>query len=582
MKTNRTSRVKSKRIELLLVLALLLVFVTSAQAVLFRVGPNDVPSPPGNGFPLWYQDTAGLAVDLCLPKNVAQLDSAVCLITNPVADPVAGLNLPLVFPTNFPDEAFYWNATAVMDVTATSRATLVLALEAAFATAVVPGDQITFGRIRIVVDAPVNGTYTVRHPYGEKIFPNVTAGRRAITFTDDIGIGAAGDFSGALQSGVGPFLRAAVAPGGAALPLFTVPGDPSGDQFLSDAATPVFVTGSPQNTNFFEICVTPGTLDGTNACKTLDQFNLMGKVHTAAIGSPLTVNRATYARSTTGAHVDVSANASPGPGALTPKLFFGDAAGTRLMPSKLLNGPTNLGQFYGQSIPTDAAVLPASVIVTNTADNPPSSTTQSLVDAVTITQALYNPANGKLTITATSSDKGIGLIAPPQLSALGLPDSATGSDALVPAPVASDPARQQLVYTLPAVGALRVPPSSVTVTSTAGGQDTEVVNTFLTGGVFAAGGPIAVDNNVSVAATDPRVSMPLNVLLNDAGPFNRATVRIVTQPQQGTLTVNATTGLITYTFIKPLQAGDDSFTYTVTNPAGIESNVATVIVTITP
>jgi hypothetical protein len=55
--TLRSPKTNLKRLEILLVLALLLASVTSAQAVLFRVGPNDVPSPPGNGFPLWYQDT---------------------------------------------------------------------------------------------------------------------------------------------------------------------------------------------------------------------------------------------------------------------------------------------------------------------------------------------------------------------------------------------------------------------------------------------------------------------------------------------------------------------------------------------
>lgn len=131
----------------------------------------------------------------------------------------------------------------------------------------------------------------------------------------------------------------------------------------------------------------------------------MGKVHQGAIGSPLTLDRATCARSAGSAHVDVFATGTSGPGAATPLLSFGDASGTNLMPSKLLNGPTALGQYYGQSIPTSARALPAAV-VTNVADLPPSSVTQSLVDEVTISQVDYNPATGTLTITATPSDKG--------------------------------------------------------------------------------------------------------------------------------------------------------------------------------
>jgi hypothetical protein len=581
--TLRSPKTNLKRLEILLVLALLLASVTSAQAVLFRVGPNDVPSPPGNGFPLWYQDTQGLALDLCLPRNQAQLDAGICLILPPDQDP-AGLNLPIVFPSNFPDEAFWWNATAVMDLTATSRAVLVLAVEAAFGGGpVAVGDQVTFGRLRIIVDAPVDGNYTVTTPFGVKVFPDVQAGRRAITFTSDIGIGAPGDFSGALRSEVGPFLQAAAAPGGPALAPITVAGDTSGDQFLSDPALPVSVTGSPiddpddaaippQKANFFRICVDAvGGLDGAGtACKTETGF---------------TLDRATYARSAAGAHVDVFASASPGPGAATPRLFFGDAGGTNLMPSTLMNGPTNLGQFYGQSIPTAADALPASVIVTNTADNPPSSIVQSLVDEVTITRAIYDPGPGTLTVTATSSDKGLAtvppasLIVPPQLFAIGLPGSA-GSETLIPTGNPADPAEQQIVYTIPAPRPPGgpVPPFAVNVISSAGGRDAETSST-LAGGVFAAGGPIAVEDSVSIdAGTVPSVA--INILQNDFG-FSQTTVRIVSQGQNGTAVADPATGVVTYTFINNTLIGDDVFTYTVKNAAGLESNIASVLVTTT-
>ena len=54
-----------------------------------------------------------------------------------------------------------------MDLAAGDNAVLVLAVEGAFATgAVVPGDQVTFGRYRITIDAPVAGNYTVTTPDG--------------------------------------------------------------------------------------------------------------------------------------------------------------------------------------------------------------------------------------------------------------------------------------------------------------------------------------------------------------------------------------------------------------------------------
>ena len=566
----------------LLGLVVLIFTVASAQAMLFRVGPNDEPSPPGSGYPLWYQDTSGLALDLCIPRNQAQLDAGVCLILPPDQDP-AGFTLPIAFPDNFPDEAFWWNASAVMDMTPNSRALLVLALEAAFAGGdVVMGDQISFGRIRVVVDAPVAGTYTVTHPYGVKVFPDVQPGQRAITFTDDIGIGDPGDFTGALESGIGPFLRAADASGNVLSPI-TV----GGDLFLADPATPVRVTGSPisdpddplQRANFFRVCVdNPLGLDGEGTrCATVSEFTLMGKVHQGAIGSPLTLDRATYARDASGAHVDVFATAAPGPGAAPPLLYFGDAAGTDLMPSALMNGPTGLGRYYGQSIPDSPEALPAGVIVTNAADDPPSSVRQSLVDEVTITQASYNPDTSILIITATSSDKGLGAtssVLPPQLFAIGLPGSPTGSEALTSTGNAADPAEQEIGYAIPAPP---VPPFAVTVISSAGGMGTETVSSTA-GGIFSAGGPIAVDDSMSVEAGTTLVEIP--VLLNDSGG-SPATVRIVTQGSNGTASADAVTGVVTYTFANPLLIGEDSFTYTVRNASGLESNVASVLVTAT-
>lgn len=238
----------------------LLCVASPAPALLFRVGPVKVPAPPAHGFPAWYQDTTGLVLDLCLPANQVQLDAGVCLILPPDQDPVAGLNLPLVFPTNFPEEAFWWNASALITFPAGGRSTLLLGLEAAFGGGgPAINDQFSFGRIRVIVDAPVDGTYTVTHPYGVEHFPAVPAGKGAITFTSDIGIGAPGDFTGALQSGIGPFLVATTAPGGEPQPLVTI----GGEQFLSDTLLPVFVTGSPFGTNYFEICVTPPVnLDG--------------------------------------------------------------------------------------------------------------------------------------------------------------------------------------------------------------------------------------------------------------------------------------------------------------------------------
>lgn len=528
---------------------------------------------------MWYQDTAGLALDLCLLENQAELEAGVCLILPPAQDPVAGINLPFVFPGNFPDEAFWWNATAVMDMPGGGRAILVLALEAAFGIGPPTiGGQISFARVRIRIDTPATGDYTVTHPYGVEVFQNVPAGTRGINYTADIGIGAPGDFTGALQGPVGPFLVASDAPGGAPLPPVSIPG--SANLSLSEAAVPVFVTGSPFGTNYFEICG-PGL--GT-PCVRLDQFTLMGKIHTEPIGSPMTVNRASYSRDGTSVRVDVFATASPGPGAPTPVLSVGGAgSGAAAIPNVLMNGPAlPLGSYFGQSIPFATDTLPAEVIVTNLADIPPSSQTAKLVDIVTVTEAVYDPATSLLSITATSSDK----LVPPVLTAIGLPGSISGGDILTEPGTPGDPASKRLLnYQLgiPATSpAGPVPPPTVTVRSSAGGVHTAAVMT-VAGGVFTAGGPIAVDDFVCAeAGSAPQ--FVIAVLDND-GPsaaIDATTVQIVTAPSQGLAAVDPGTGVITFTPGNSAFVGDVTFTYRFSSLAPVlPSNVATVTVTTT-
>ncbi len=107
-----------------------------------------------NGYPEWYQDTNGLALDLCVPQTLNQLD--VCLATPAPGDPLP--SLPYTFPTNWPDEFFWYGAEAAMDFGGGNSALLVQAVEAAFALGgAAIGDQIAFSRIRFVIDAPVDG-----------------------------------------------------------------------------------------------------------------------------------------------------------------------------------------------------------------------------------------------------------------------------------------------------------------------------------------------------------------------------------------------------------------------------------------
>ncbi len=87
--------------------------------------------------------------------------------------------------------------------------------------------------------------------------------------------------------------------------------------------------------------------------------------------------------------------------------------------------------------------------------------------------------------------------------------------------------------------------------------------------------PVAADDS---AATVKDLQKVIDVLANDAdlvGTLDPTTITIVDQPANGTVTVNVTTGAITY---KPNTGyvGPDSFTYTVQDSDGVTSNAATV------
>jgi hypothetical protein len=93
--------------------------------------------------------------------------------------------------------------------------------------------------------------------------------------------------------------------------------------------------------------------------------------------------------------------------------------------------------------------------------------------------------------------------------------------------------------------------------------------------VFTALMPTAVDDHINVP-NNGRIT--ISVLANDlpiGGPLDPASVRIIQNPTQGSVSVNAN-GTITYVANSTVTSSTDSFTYTVRNQSGAESNVATV------
>src|SRR5947208_3845920 len=115
------------------------------------------PIAPVHGFPQYYQDSTGLALQPCLDAVCGGVGFA---LPNPAA--------PLSFPDNFPVEVFYSRAISKM-TSGTINVTYTAALEGSFLNGVqaVAGDQVVFGRIRVrILGATPGGTYTVSHPYG--------------------------------------------------------------------------------------------------------------------------------------------------------------------------------------------------------------------------------------------------------------------------------------------------------------------------------------------------------------------------------------------------------------------------------
>jgi hypothetical protein len=564
----------TRLLSLLSVFFMLAVYAATAQAVLLDVGPADLPSPPGNGFPFWYRDTNRLALEPCLSQAVLPSGPACVLLADPGFNPA----LPIVFPNpptnpgNYPIETFYFVSDAILNVNGGGRIKYRAALEGSFGTGVVTaGGQITFARIRVFADLPVAGTYTFTHPYGVETITAAAAGTRAIAFTRDVGVGT---FTGALAGDLGPWLIMTGFP-------LTI----GAETFIGDPNITNTVTGSPFGTNFFRVDGPAGSNIGGVGVNFLltDQFTVAGKTAVGGLATPLTVDKTTYTRDATTTHVDVFvttqpiSNATtglpPNPLALanTPSVLQFDDATATIPVTPMATNVANDGKFYANTSFPNPTALPPTVRVTNTKDVPPSSTTVPLVDEVVVASASFATAAQTLTVAASSGDK----IALPALTVVmqdGAQEIPLGT---IIGGAGSVTKTFPFVYISP-TGISKnynIPPVRVIARSANGGSDTRVVT-----------GPT---NNPPVARNDAAVVAPgatviINVAANDTDPdigdfVAPSTVAIVAAPLSGTAT-NLFNGTISYA--APLSAGTATFTYTIKDSFGAVSNVATVTVTI--
>jgi hypothetical protein len=397
---------------------------------LASVGPTD----PGNGFPQFYQDKTGRALEPCL-ANLAVGDP--CAIAADV--PVPGA--PVVFPTNFPSEWFYWTSNARIRPLVGSnnfRADLTMALEGTFGgpTGVVAnGDQIVFARFRFRVTGGLvpNATYTVTYPFGVKVF--IASATGTINVTEDQGCGItppACNFAGVLPStNVGPFLKWDA----------TAPAPPAG--YIGDANVTHAITGSPFNTNILRIDGPNVGGPGINTIQT-NQFTVTGKIYNGILAAPLTIDRTSYARPTTSSEIDLFAHS------VGTATIVSSATG---IPTTTLTKDATSGRFFAKIAST---TVPPFIRYTVTATgSDPTVRDAPVVDEVTISLARYSVATHILTVNAASSDQ----VTPPVLTASGSPLEPLGT-------LASG----VLNVTLTA------PPYQVVVTSSKGGTSTLLVD----------------------------------------------------------------------------------------------------------
>jgi len=91
--------------------------------------------------------------------------------------------------------------------------------------------------------------------------------------------------------------------------------------------------------------------------------------------------------------------------------------------------------------------------------------------------------------------------------------------------------------------------------------------------------PVAVND---AATTNENTAVGIAVLANDFdidSPLDPSSITIVTTVQHGSISINTTTGVVTYTPSKDY-VGPDSFTYTIKDSGGLVSNVATVSISV--
>jgi Bacterial Ig-like domain len=253
----------------LLAVALAPLAAGPVSAATAGVGPVD----PANGFPAWFSDGT-VKLQLCY------MAGAGCLSEPP--NPAA----PASYPDNFPEEAFWFNASAEGGNLSLYEA----ALEGAHTNGVVEqGEQMGFGRLRFLVDNLVpNASYTITHPYGVNVLTaeadpkNAALGR--IKTTIDSGVCTPSPTAPCDWAGVGAAFLGDYKAGSTATFLRQVGAAPG---TLGDINTPRPVTGAPSGTN--AVIITGPNAGGPGIdTLTVSTFTVQGLIAEGSEGAPST------------------------------------------------------------------------------------------------------------------------------------------------------------------------------------------------------------------------------------------------------------------------------------------------------
>ncbi|MFA6177356.1 MAG: CHRD domain-containing protein [Candidatus Paceibacterota bacterium] len=284
-----------------------------AQAALQAVGP--IGDPVNNGYPTYFQDQTGLALELCLVQNLPTDLFQPCLLTaefdpDPLITPgIPAIPIGTVLSGDFPDESFYFAASADLSpdnvrLPGRNQDIKILwgaALEQAFLAGITPGAQSMFLRTQVDIAGLIPGeTYTVNTPYGpiSVVADDIGGGRTRFEDIVVCNVGTLCNFSLILpgtQTNMGPFLKWDPA----VLPLA-----PAG--FIGDPNVTHTIIGGPIRNN---ISVTGTSVGGVGIDEmSTDQFSISGKIAIIDTVAPVIVSTTPASVPVNSSNVVLSAN----------------------------------------------------------------------------------------------------------------------------------------------------------------------------------------------------------------------------------------------------------------------------------